>query len=465
MTVERLSALDAGFLELEDDVQHLHVGSLLVLEGPAPTFAEVTRHVAGCLDRLPRHRQRAQRMPLDLARPAWVDDPTFRIENHLLHTAVASPGTGEQLRTLFARLLSQPLDLDRPLWELWVVEGLEQGRWALVTKTHHAMVDGLAGGEVMEVLLDASPGVPDHEPAPWHPSPPPTRRELTASGLVGLARLPLDAAGALAGLVRRGLAAPGSLARAGVAGALGLARVGLDAATPTHALNGPLGQPRRWGWARAELADVKRVRAAAGCSVNDVVLAAIAGGFRSYLEARGDDVDTTTIRSLVPVSVRTPEHAGRLGNHVTAMFAELPVSVADPRERLDAVARDMRRLKASGEATGVGSALAVADLVPATLMALGARVYARTGQRVVNTVTTNVPGPPHTLYLLGRPMLELFPWIPVAEGVRISIGILSYDGHVTFGATGDRDAVPDLDDLCAAIEASLRELVDAVAVA
>jgi WS/DGAT/MGAT family acyltransferase len=313
------------------------------------------------------------------------------------------------------------------------------------------------------VLLDATPDAPDRDPAPWHPGAPPTRGELTASGLAGLARLPLDAARVLEGLARRGLTAPGSLARAAAERLAGLARVGLDAAAPTHTLNGPLGPHRRWGWARAELADVKRVKAAAGCSVNDVVLAAVAGGFRTYLLERGDDVDATTIRSLVPVSVRTAEHAGSFGNHVTAMFAELPVSLADPRERLDEVTRRMRHLKVSGEAAGVESALTVADLVPATVMALGARVYARTGQRVVNTVTTNVPGPPHTLWLHGRPMLELFPWIPVAEGVRISIGILSYDGHVTFGVTGDRDAVPDLDVLCAAIEESLRELVDAVA--
>ena len=200
-------------------------------------------------------------------------------------------------------------------------------------------------------------------------------------------------------------------------------------------------------------------RTSAGCTVNDVVLAAIAGGFREYLGQRGEDVEHTTIRSLVPVSVRTEAHQGRLGNQVTGMFADLPVDVADPRERLDAVARQMGHLKRSGQAVGVDAMLSAADFVPATLMTLGARVYARTGQRVINTVTTNIPGPQYPIYLLGRRMLEMFPYIPVAQGVRISIGIMSYDGHVAIGVTGDYDAVPDLDVLCTAIEESLAELV------
>ena len=462
MTVQRLSSLDAGFLQLENDRQQMHVGSLLVFEGPAPSYDQFAAHVTSCLDGLPRHRQRVQRMPLDLARPVWVDDPHFLLDYHLRHTAIPAPGGDEQLRNLFGRVLSQRLDLDRPLWELWFVEGLTGNRWAVITKTHHAMIDGLAGNELMEVLLDASPDATRPAPAAWRPSPPPSRLGLTASGVAGVARLPVDAARALGGAARRGLVSPGALARAAAVRTYGLASVGRSAAAPTSVLNGPLGPHRRWGWARAELADVKRVKAAAGCSVNDVVLAAVAGGFREYLLARGEDVETTTIRSLVPVSVRTDAHRGQLGNHVTAMFAELPVAVAGPRERLAVVAHQMTDLKGSGQAIGVESMLAAADFVPATLMTLGARVYAFTGQRVVNTVTTNIPGPQHALYLLGRRMLELFPYIPVAQTVRISIGILSYDGHLTIGVTGDYDAVPDIDVLCGAIERSLDELVGTV---
>ena len=465
VAVERLSALDAGFLGLENDRQQMHVGSLLVFEGPAPSFEDFSAHIESCLDLLPRHRQRVQRMPLDLARPVWVDDPHFLLDYHLRHTAIPAPGGGDQLRAVFSRVSSQRLDAHRPLWELWLVEGLTEQRWAIITKTHHAMIDGVAGREVMEVLLDSDPHARRAAPSEWRPRGQPSRVGLAVSGMAGLVRLPAEAARAAAGAVR-GLGSPGDVVRAGAASAVGLASVGRRAAAPTHVLNGPLGPHRRWGWARAELADVKAVKAAAGCSVNDVVLAAIAGGFREYLRGRGEDVDAgaTTIRSLVPVSVRTEAHRGRLGNHVTAMFADLPVEVAGPRERLDAVARQMSRLKGSGQAAGVESALSAADFVPATLMALGARVYAFTGQRVVNTVTTNIPGPQHPLYLLGRRMLELFPYIPVAESVRVSIGIVSYDGHLTIGATGDYDAVPDLDVLCAAIEGSLAELVDTVGV-
>ncbi len=463
MSVQRLSSLDAGFLQLENDRQQMHVGSLLVFEGPAPTYDELAAHVQSCLGSLLRHRQRVQRMPLDLARPVWVDDPHFLLEYHLRHTAIPAPGGDQQLRALFGRVLSQRLDPDRPLWELWFVEGLTGGRWALVTKTHHAMIDGLAGNELMEVLLDSTPEARPRPVRPWHPAAPPSRLGLTASGVVGIARLPVDTARALGGAARRGIASPASLAKAGAVRAYGLASVGRRAAAPTSALNGPLGPHRRWGWARAELADVKRAKAAAGCSVNDVVLAAVAGGFREYLVSRGEDVETTTIRSLVPVSVRTEEHRGQLGNHVTALFAELPVGVDDPRDRLAAVTRQMTELKGSGQSVGIESMLAAADFVPATLMTLGAKVYALAGQRVVNTVTTNIPGPQHPLYLLGHRMLELFPYIPVAQSVRISIGILSYDGHLTIGVTGDYDAVPDIDVLCEAIERALAELVDAVA--
>jgi WS/DGAT/MGAT family acyltransferase len=203
------------------------------------------------------------------------------------------------------------------------------------------------------------------------------------------------------------------------------------------------------------------VKDVAGCTVNDVVLAAIAGGFRTYLLARGESVEDGLVRSLVPVSVRKPDQRGRLGNQVSAMFADLPVGVADPMERVAAVTGQMAYLKGSGMAVGVESMVAAADFVPATLMALGARVVTTVGQRVVNTVTTNIPGPQYPLYFLGRRMLEVFPYIPIGQGVRISIGIVSYDGRLAIAATGDYDAVPDLDVLCTAIEGSLAELVEA----
>jgi diacylglycerol O-acyltransferase / wax synthase len=459
--MERLSSLDAGFLHVENDRQQMHVGSLLVFEGPVPAFEDFTAHLESCLDSVARYRQRVQRMPLDLARPVWADDPHFSLAYHLRHTAIPSPGGDAQVRALVARVLSQRLDIDRPLWEMWLVEGLPEDRWAIITKTHHAMIDGLAGNELMEIVLDRDRDPRRREPTAWSPNPQPSRLELAGSAVAGVARIPVDLTRAAAAAVR-GVTSPADVARAGAVRAFGLATVGRSAASPTSVLNGPVGPHRRWSWARAELGDIKRVKVAAGCTVNDVVLAGVAGGFRAYLQARGEDVQSTTIRSLVPVSIRTEAHQGRLGNQVTAMFADLPISVADPRERLDAVARQMDHLKHTGQAVGVEAMLSAGDFVPATLMTLGARVYARTGQRVINTVTTNIPGPQYPIYLLGRRMLEMFPYIPVALGVRISIGIMSYDGHVAIGVTGDYDAVPDLDILCTAIEDSLAELAATV---
>jgi WS/DGAT/MGAT family acyltransferase len=244
--------------------------------------------------------------------------------------------------------------------------------------------------------------------------------------------------------------------------ARGLSQVGRQAAHPTSVLNGPLGPHRRWAWARADLAEAKEVKDAVGGTINDVVLAAIAGGFRRYLAARGESVADDLVRSLVPVSVRRPEEKGRLGNQVSAMFADLPIGEDDPIRRLAAVSAQMTLLKSGGMSVGVESMVAAADFVPPTLVTLGARVAAAVGQRVVNTVTTNIPGPQYPLYLGGRRLVEMFPYIPIGQAIRISIGIVSYDGQLSFAATADADAVPDVADLCTGIEESMAELVAAV---
>lgn len=454
--MDHLSSLDAAFLDLENDRQQMHVGSLLLFEPPAPPFEHFNAHLGACLDVVPRYRQHVLRMPLDLSRPAWVDDPHFSLAYHLRHTAVPPPGSSEQLRALMGRIMSQRLDVDRPLWEMWLVEGLDDGRWAVITKTHHAMIDGLAGNELMETVLDRRSAATRRGPRPWVARPRPSDLALAASSAAAAARVPVQIARAAA----RGLASPGDVVKASAVRMAGLASVGRSAVSPTSVLNGHLGPHRRWGWARAELADVKKIKDAAGCTVNDVVLAAVAGGFRTFLLSRGVDVHEATVRSLVPVSVRAQHSEAHLGNQVTAMFAELPVGVADPLERLAAVTQQMDHLKHSGQAIGVNAMLSAANHVPALLMMLGARVYMLTGQRVVNTVTTNIPGPQYPLYLLGRRMLEMYPYIPVAQDVRISVGIMSYDGHLAIGVTADYDAVPDLDVLCVAIETCLAELAD-----
>ena len=433
---------------------------MLLLQNAAPSYADFCAHLDSRLNAVPRYRQRVQRMPIDLARPIWVNDPHFSLGYHVRHTAIPQPGGEEQLLALAGRVMSQRLDLDRPLWETWLVEGLTGNRWAVISKVHHAMIDGVSGNDVLEILLDREASVPASPRSSWQPRPGPTPVELVSAGASWLARLPVEAARS----AQQVLAAPKDLLRAGAVRAAGLAQVGRRAVTPTSVLNGPLGPHRRWAWARADLADVKAVKDAAGCTVNDVVLAAIAGGFRTYLLGRGESVEDDLVRTMVPVSVRRPDQQGRLGNQVSAMFADLPVGVADPAARLDAVATQMAHLKAGGMAVGVESMVSAADFVPPTLLTLGARVAVTVGQRVINTVTTNIPGPQYPLYFLGRELLEVFPYIPIGQLVRISIGIVSYNGHLSIAATGDFDAVPDLAALCTAIEQALDELVVATRV-
>ncbi len=455
--IDWLSSLDTSFLQLENDTQQMHVGSLLVIDGPGPSYADFGAHVASRLSAVPRYRQRVRRTALDVARPYWADDPHFSLGYHLRHTAIPSPGSDAQLRALAGRIMSQRLDLDRPLWEMWLVEGLPDGRWAVISKVHHAMIDGVAGHDILETLLDRDPAAPAWPSRPWQPEPAPSRADLvTAAG-----RWAASAPGRLGSLARRSAAQPDAVLRAAAVRAQGLAAVTRRAARPTSVLNGPLGPHRIWSWARADLGEAKAVKDAWGGTINDVVLAAVAGGFRHYLSERGESVEDDLVRSLVPVSVRRPDQHGRLGNQVSAMFADLPVGIADPRERLVAVTRQMEHLKSSGMTVGVQSMVSAADFVPPTLLTLGARVATSVGQRVVNTVTTNIPGPQYPLFLAGCRMREMFPYIPIGQAIRISIGIVSYDGALDFAATGDADAVPDLDVLCAGIEASMAELVAA----
>jgi diacylglycerol O-acyltransferase / wax synthase len=457
--IDWLSSLDTSFLQLENDAQQMHVGSLLILDGPGPTYAQFLAHVESRLAAVPRYRQRVKRLAMDVARPYWADDPHFSLAYHLRHTAIPHPGDETQLRALAGRVMSQRLDLARPLWEMWLVEGLPDGRWAVISKVHHAMIDGVSGHDILETLLDRDPSAAPWPRSDWSPRPEPSRSELTAAGAEWMVAVP----GRLGRLARHVVAQPDAALRDTAVRVRGLAAVGRQATRPTSVLNGPLGPHRRWAWARAGLADAKAVKDAAGGTINDVVLTAITGGFRTFLAGRGESVADDIVRSMVPVSVRSADEHGRLGNKVSAMFADLPVGIDDPMARLTAVSQQMSRLKAGGMSVGVHSMVAAADFVPPTLVSLGARVAVTVGQRVVNTVTTNIPGPQYPLYLCGRRLREMFPYIPVGQAIRISIGIVSYDGGLYFAATGDADAVPDLDDLCIAIEDSMAELVAAVA--
>jgi len=461
MAADRMSPLDATFLHVEDGVSHMHIGAVLLLDPPAPRYGELATMIAAKLHRAPRYRQSVRSVPLQLGRPVWVDDPHFNLEFHLRHTALPAPGGEAELRRLVGRIMSQRLDRARPLWELWMVEGLEDGRWALVSKVHHAMVDGVSGVELLTLLLDVVPDPAPVEPEPWTPAPVPSSAELLRDAMVSTARSPYEQFRAARASTRVPRAAVGRLREVGRG--LG-AMAGLVRPTPVSSLNGPIGPHRRHAWARASVDDVKRVRKKPGGTFNDVVLAAITSGFRELLLARGESVDRV-VRTLVPVSVRgrdqrgTAVGDGTFENKVSAMWAELPVGIDDPAERLRVLSAQLDGLKESSQAVAGEALTSLSGFAPPMLLALGARIATKAPQRNVNTVTTNVPGPQLPLYVLGRRMRQVYPYVPLAGQVRIGVAIFSYDGEVTFGVTGDYDGAPDVEVLARGIEDGMTELV------
>jgi WS/DGAT/MGAT family acyltransferase len=453
--MQTMSPLDASFLHIENDVTHMHIGSVGIFEGPAPGPDEALGAIAARLPLVPRYRQKVRFVPLALGRPVWVDDPHFSLDYHVRRTALPAPGGDQELRNLVGRVMSQQLDRTKPLWEMWLAEGLDEGRWALISKVHHCMVDGVSATDLMSVLLDADREPSSPPPHGWRPEPEPRAAELVVQSLARRAASPYE-------IARTALSALRGPRRAGRE----LVDIGRGTASlrwlarPGHAtsLNGPIGPHRRWDWARARLADVKQIRQAHGGTVNDVVLTAITGGFRDLLQSRGEGVEERVIRTLVPVSVRAEHERGTYNNKVSAMFAELPVSIPDPMQRLTAIHDQLQGLKRSGQAVAAETLTALGGFAPAMLLALGGRIGTRVPQRAVNTVTTNVPGPQHPLYMCGRRMLEAFPFVPLGGSVRVGIAIFSYDGNINFGVTGDRDSAPDIAVLCRGIEAAMDEL-------
>ena len=455
--MQTMSPLDASFLHIEDAVTHMHIGSVGLFEGPAPGPGEVKADVAAKLPLVPRYRQKVRFVPLALGRPTWVDDRHFNLDYHVRRTALPAPGGHTELRNLVGRVMSQQLDRNKPLWELWVAEGLDDGGWALISKTHHCMVDGVAGTDLMSVLLDSDrdaerPGTPDD----WEPQPEPSSAALVAHSLRLRAADPYE-------VTRTAIAAmrgPRRVARQAADATRGLVNM-RNLLTPNtySTLNGPIGPHRTWEWARARLSDVKEIRKHHGGTINDVVLAVITNGFRELLESRGEDLSGHVIRTLVPVSVRAENERGVASNKVSAMFAELPVHIEDPALRVQSLHDQMQDLKHSGQAVAAERLTAMGGFAPGMLLALGGRVATRLPQSSVNTVTTNVPGPQHPLYLAGRRMLEAFPFVPLGGHVRVGIAIFSYDGGINFGVTGDLDTADDIDVLCRGIERGVEQLL------
>jgi diacylglycerol O-acyltransferase / wax synthase len=453
--------MDASFLHIEDDVSHMHIASVAIFESPAPSYEDLLGMMRGKLPLVPRYRQVVRSVPLDLGRPVWVDDPHFNLEYHVRHTALPAPGGESELRRLVGRVMAQQLDRTKPLWEIWMVEGLEDGHWAMLSKTHHAMVDGVSGTDLLSVVMDTSPTPSAPVPDEWEPRPAPSTVALAARAVVDMARSPYEQIRA----VRASTRVPRQAARqlADVVRGASTYR-GILRPTAVSSLNGPIGPHRRYAWASTTVDDIKTVRKGLGGTFNDVVLTAITAGFRELLLSRGESVDRV-VRTLVPVSVRPRDASGKaigdgtFENKVSAMFAELPVSLADPVERLHAIGAQMTGLKESKQALAGEALTSLTGFAPPMLLALGTRLASRAGQRNINTVTTNVPGPQTPLYVLGRRMVKAFPYVPLAGQIRIGVAIFSYDGQVNFGVTGDYDGAPDIEVLCTGIEDGMAELV------
>jgi diacylglycerol O-acyltransferase / wax synthase len=462
MAGDRLTGLDASFLQLEDAAAHMHVASVMLFEGPPPPYDEFLEAIERRLALVPRYRQRLAFVPLGQGRPKWVDDPHLNLHYHVRHTALPSPGAEEQLKVLAGRVFSQQLDRDKPLWEIWIAEGLEDERFALLAKTHHALVDGVSGMDIVSVLFDTTPepAAPTGPGDRWLPRPLPSRAQLFAEALIERASIPAE----LTRSARSVLRAPGRIlsdVRDAAAGVGAMAWTGLNPAPPTP-YNASIGPHRRFTWVRADLGDVKAIKHELGGTVNDVVVATVAGGLGAHLRRRGHRTDGLELKAMIPVSVRTNVERGALGNRVAALMAQLPVWAEDPVARLEVVRDELAGLKAGGQAVGATVLTELTGFAPPTIMDQAARLSAH--QRFFNLVVTNVPGPQFPLYLLGRRMLETFPMVPLAKNQGLGVAILSYDGSINFGLVGDFDLLWDLDGLARDIRASLEELADAAGV-
>jgi diacylglycerol O-acyltransferase len=455
---DRLSAVDASFLHQEKQASHMHVGALVIFEGPPPSHEEFFDHIESRLSLVPRYRQKLAFPRFEMGRPFWVDDPQFNLDYHLRHTALPAPGTREQLRHLLGRIFSQRLDRSKPLWEVWVVQGLEEGGFALISKTHHALVDGISGVDISTVLFDLSPTSPEAEAGDrWTPMPEPSQLELVGEGIKGLVRTPAGLAGRAFGALTR----PGHTAselREVVEGLGEIVWAGLNPA-PETPLNVPIGPHRRVWWVQGRLDDFKQIKNALGGTVNDVVLAVVAGALGEWLRSRGVRTEGLELRALVPVSIRSEAEQGALGNRIAAMRGPLPVYARDPVERLQIVRDEMQGLKESKQALGAEIISGVQDFAPPTLLAQASRLNFST--RLFNLIVTNVPGPQFPLYLLGREMLEIVPMAFLPEDHAVAIAIMSYNGKVDVGLLGDYDAMPDIESLGQLIEESLAELLEA----
>jgi diacylglycerol O-acyltransferase len=455
--MDHLSPLDAEFVEAEDEDRHISmaIASIAVFEGPPPSYDEFVTTIGDRLPLVPRYRQKLRTVPLRLGPPIWIDDPRFDLRYHIRQTALPEPGGDPELARLMSRVMAQRLDRDRPLWEDWLVTGLAKDHWAVISKVHHSMVDGVSGTDLYRVMFDTP--APDVVSAGAKPPSEPSSIELLSRAASDLLLLPARSTRAAFRMVihpKATLFATASIARAVWTLALTAAP-----ASPSS-LSGPIGQQRRYTWARVPLDDVRTIKRELGGTVNDAVLAAITAGFRTLLLSRGETPHPRTLPSLVPVSLRAPGEENLYDNRVSAMIVQLPVHLSDPVEQLSAVRKTVGALKAAGEPAAAKAAASLASYLPYQIASL-TRLSYRIPQREIVTVTTNVPGPRQTLYCLGRPLVEILPYVPLASTIRVGVSIFSYRDQMTFGITGDYDTAPDVDVLAHGIEDGMAALLKA----
>jgi diacylglycerol O-acyltransferase len=444
---ERLSALDASFLYLEKPSVHMHVAGLAILDPSTRaegvlTERDLARLISERIHLVPRFRQRVVVPPFGAGRPVWVDDRDFDLSFHLRRTALPSPGGRRELAEFVQRVHSRPLDRTKPLWEMYLIEGLEDGYVAVLSKSHHAMIDGVSGMDIATVMFDFSPETQRVKSQVWEPQPEPSGGELLVQAVVDQVSHPVQ--GLLDGATRVLRAPQEALQQVGriLGGIRSLVAMGPAPPGPFNVLVGP---NRRFAMAEVPVADAKMIKNALGGTVNDVILAAVAGALRALLLARGEPVEGLTLRAMVPVSTRDDAKQTALGNQVSMFFVGLPIGVSDPARRLRKITATTKELKSSHQAVAATALMSSAQWAPPTLHGLAARLLAR--QRVVNLVISNVPGPQVPLYLDGARLLVAFPVMPLGEQMALSVAVTSLSGVMGFGFTTDWDTGTDIDGL------------------
>jgi WS/DGAT/MGAT family acyltransferase len=461
---DRLSAQDMSFLLAETSTSYMHVGATQIFErGELGTedggldFESIKKATAAVLHRIPRYRQRLQWAPV-FDRPVWVDDRDFNLDYHMRHTSLPRPGSLAQLKRLSARVMAQQLDRQRPLWEIWVVEGLEGGRFAWISKVHHCMIDGASGVDLAQVLLSITPEQTIAEAPRYVPRPAPSGLELMRDETLRRVLMPLKTLRGLRELRRETDDLGGELrARAKAVGDLLGWAIHPASDTP---INGNIGPHRRFDWLTLPLADVKAVRKAAGCSVNDVVLTTVTGALREYLSDRGSDPRSLDFRISAPVSIRRDDERGALGNRVSSWIVQLPLDEPTPQARLQRIHEATRELKESRQAMGVEMMMEVAEWTPPVLLSLGAQAVSGP----INSIVTNVPGPQFPLYMLGARLLAMYPMVPLLPGMGLGIALFSYDGRVCWGFNADFDLVPDLERIPGLVEHAFQDFAASLGV-